>query len=649
MTRAPSKLATVAAVCVALAAPSVHAAPGPKKPRAAKPRAKKPKSATPKATKPKAGAVSRGLDRRLGGERPTLDADSLLGLNLSKAPIRKGAPSAFRSASVEVAGGARVKIGDITGESKHKAFRKKLGKLPKGAVFGAVKQNAEVYEFDDSFVVITSTGATVADPKAVKKALPTFGKLAKSGSVHVDMSKLTAESEAGLARFKAEVATYPAGHPLKKAAAKGDQALLDAMASGVGFVEVVHTLHVPKKPPKVKGGSLEIPKVVGGHVDYSKTKTIKRKTVVKPGKPIGIDAPATGSVLPPAVPVSSTGPVTTGGRNQSAEFVAGRTWGEGWVWEERWNVPSGFLRITLGAHYAVGLRVPIEVKTEMTPTWVCDEGPSREGRTGSFRLKVKAEAIDGDAAFYRRAGMPEELIAGGDELAIQAGVGYGVKLRLFWKTLVNRPYREIGIDWGRDFDPPQGTESETVTEVFLPSSVTQTGFNYGPLSGYARLGFRVDVRGKVRTRVSATQVQQPLLVLTRPSGSTPVAGDVRSTPQRLVLSNTAWKQYAFRLNNSTRPAPIPSYSQSFGTTIDQVEYDSRWSVTPGVKVRASASYAGYGINGTWTYWLDDLELPIGSLRLGHHPGTRTSLRSARGRKLFKRGGSGWCLQNNPNV
>lgn len=644
MTRAPSKLAAVAAVCVALAAPSTHAAPSPKKPRAAKPTARpKPKA------KPKAGVATKGLKLRLAGERPTLDEDSLLGLNLSKAPIRKGAPSAFRSASVEVAGGARVKIGDITGESKHKAFRKKLGKLPKGAVFGAVKQNAEVYEFDDSFVIITSTGATVADPKAVKKALPTFGKLAKGGSVHVDMDKLTGESKAGLARFKAEVAKYPAGHPLKKASAKGDQALLDAMASGVGFVEVVHTLHVPKKPPKVQAGSLEIPKVVGGHVDYSKTRTLKRKAVAKPPKPVGISAPAAGSVIPPAVPISAAAPVTTGARTETAEFIAGRTWGEGWVWEERWNVPSGFLRITLGAHYAVGLRVPIEVKTEMTPTWVCDEGPSREGRTGSFRLKVKAEAIDGDSAFYRRAGMPEELVANGDELALQAGVGYGVKLRLFWRTLVNRPYREVNIDWGRDFDPPQGTESETVTEVFLPASVTQTGFNYGPLSGYARLGFRVDVRGKVRTRVSADQVQQPLLVLTRPSGSSPVAGDVRSTPQRLVLSNTAWKQYAFRLNNSTRPAPVPSYAQTFGTTIDQVEYDSRWSVTPGVKVHASARYAGYGINGTWTYWLDDLELPIGSLRLGHHPGTRTSLRSARGRKLFKRGGSGWCLQNNPNV
>lgn len=637
MTRAPSKFATVAAVCLALAAPTAQAAP-------AKPVPKK-----PGVVKPSTAGPTQGLKLRLSGDRPKLDDDSLLGLNLSKTPIRKGAPSAFRSASVEVAGGARVKIGDITGESKHREFRKTLRKLPKGAVFGAVKQSAEVYEFDDSFVIISSTGATVADPKAVKKALPTFGKLAKGGEVHVEMSKLTKESKAGLVRFKKEVAKYPAGHPLKKAAAKGDQALLDAMASGVGFVEVVHTLHVPKKPPKVQAGKLEIPRVVGGHVDYSKTRTLNRKSVSKPGKPVGIGAPAAGFVIPPAVPIGSAAPVSTGVRTQTAEFIAGRTWGEGWVWEERWNVPSGYLRITLGAHYAVGLRIPIEVKTEMTPTWVCQEGPTREGVDSSFRLKVKAEAIDGDAAFYERAGMPDDLIANGDELAIQAGVGYGVKLRLFWTTLVNRPYQEIGIDWGRDFDPPQGSRSEEVVDVFLPSSVTNTGFSYGPLRGYAKLGFRIDVRGKVRTRVSATQLQQPLLAIARPPGSTSFTSNSAHTPQRLVLSNALWKQYAFRLKNSTRPGSVPSYQQTYGYTIDQVEYDSSWSVVPGVKVHARASYAGYGINGTWTYWLDDLELPIGSLRLNRHPGTRSSLRGPRGQKLWKRGGAGWCLQNNPNV
>ena len=583
----------------------------------------------------------------MGGQRPKVDAGSVLALNLGKAPIRKGAPSAFSTATVELADGHTVRIGEITGESKHKAMRKKLRELPTGAVFGSVKESAEVYEFDDSYVIVTSTGATVADPKKVKAALPKFGRLAKSGSVHVEMGKLNAESKKGLAAFKKEVAGYPKDHPLRQAAAKGDQALLDALARGVGEMEVVHTLHIPKKPPKVRAGKVDIPKVVGGKVDYSKTRTLERKAAVSKGTPIG--SSANGPVIPPAVSMAAVGPVDSGGRNETAEFVAGRTWGEGWVWEEQWNVPSGFLRVTLGAHYAVGLRVPIEVKTRMSPMWVCDDTGTREGRNSNFRLDVRAEAIDGDAAFYERAGMASELIANGDELALQAGVGYGVKLRLFWSTLVDRPYREVGVDWGRDFDPPQGSASQKVVEVFLPSSVTHTGFDYGPLSGSARLGFKVDVRGKVRTRVSARQLQQNLMVVGRPSGSTPISGTTGSSPQLLVSSSPTWRRYAFRLKNSTRPGAIPSYQQSYGYTVDQVEYDSSWSVVPGVKVNASARYAGYGISGTWTYWLDDLEVPIGTLRLGRHPGTRTSLRNNDGRKLFKRSSPGWCVANNPNV
>ncbi len=643
MTRTSLPLALLAAISVGVPSPAGAAAPG--KPGGGEHGGGKPGGGKPKL--PGKPTAKKALPHRLSGQRPEVDTDSVLALNLVKAPIRMGAPSAFSSATVELADGHTVRVGEITGESKHEAMRKTLRGLPSGAVFGSVKESAEVYEFDDSFVIVTSTGATVADPTKVKTALPEFGRLAKGGSVHVDMGALTAESKRGLSEFKKEVAGYPKEHPLRQAAAKGDQALLDAIARGVGDLEVVHTLHIPKKPPKVRAGRVDIPTVVGGAVDYSKTRTLGRKPSVRKDTPIGHST--NGPVVPPAVSMAPAGPVESGGRNETAEFIAGRTWGEGWVWEEQWNVPSGFLRVTLGAHYAVGLRVPIEVKTRMSPMWVCDDEGSRERRTSNFALDVRAEALDGDAEFYARAGMDSDLIANGDELALQAGVGYGVKLRLFWSTLVDRPYREVGVDWGRDFDPPQGSRSEKVVEVFLPSSVTKTGFDYGPLTGSARLGFKVDVRGKVRTRVSATQGQQNLLVVGRPTGSSPVSGDVRSTPQLLVSSSPTWRRYAFRLENHSRPGTVPSYQRQYGYTIDEVEYDSSWSVVPGVKVNASARYAGYGISGTWTYWLDELEVPIGSLRLDRHPGTRTSMRNNDGRKLFKPNSPGWCVANNPNI
>ncbi|MEM6990194.1 MAG: hypothetical protein AAF721_06850, partial [Myxococcota bacterium] len=335
-----------------------------------------------------------------------------------------------------------------------------------------------------------------------------------------------------------------------------------------------------------------------------------------------------------------------------AAFIAGDTWAENWTWQRRWNVPSGFLRVTLGASYAFGLRIPIEVKTVMTPTWVCDDGVSKEPGKRYFDLKVKAEAKDGNAAFYRRAGMAEDKISGGDELALNASVGYGVKLRLLWSTLVDRPYREIGFDWGADFDPPQGTATEKVTDVFLPASLTRTKFAFGPLSGSARLGFRVDVSGKVTTRVDARQGNVHLAAVGRPTGSVPQSGARAATPQLLTLSNSAWKTYKFGLKNDRGSAPVRNYRRAFGFKIDQVEYDSHWSVVPGVKVRAKASYAGYGIDGTWTFWLDGARIPIGSIELDRHPGTRRHHENFSGVKIWHRdrpGDTNWCADNNPTV
>lgn len=98
--------------------------------------------------------------------------------------------------------------------------------------------------------------------------------------------------------------------------------------------------------------------------------------------------------------------------------------------------------------------------------------------------------------------------------------------------------------------------------------------------------------------------------------------------------------------------PTPNYEDDFGFKVDEVEYKSSWSVVPGVKVRAKASYAGYGIDETWTFWLDSARLPIGSLDLDKHPGTRIEHKNLAGKKIWHRdrpGDTNWCAENNPAV
>ncbi len=576
------------------------------------------------------------------GAGPELPRDSLKRATLRfESPRTQGTLQSLAARKVEVAPGKHETLGAIAQEwfAEHDRFEAELRSVGGRALFGDVVRTTEAIELKDAYMLVRSTGVVVADPNALRSRSAVFRSAITKRKGSVDQKKLTKGSRAGLAAFKKELAKKPAGHPLRKAAAKGDQALLDALANGVGEVHLVDTLVIPKAAPRLdpKGRPMA-PSLKNGRVDYSKLHA------AVPGRPAARPRPNKPGLNPKGKRIiqkyverqsdtSSGGSATTG-----AAFIAGRTWADSWMWEHQWNVPSGFLRVEVGAHYAVGLRVPVEVETTIEPAYVCESGTRREQGTPEVRMKVRARAIDANAAFYRRAGMPEAAVAGGDELALQAGIGYGYKLRLFWETLAHRPYREEGFDWGRDFDPPQGRENERVVDVFLPASVTRTDFDTGPISGSVQFGLRVDVQGAVGARVAAFQGDANLTPRQRPTGSTLVTGlRPRERTEAMTFNSTSPQTWSYRLRKRPHAGgTVDSYVERFGVQVDGVHYDSNWSVVPGVKVEASAEYAGYGIGGTWTFWLDDARIPIGSLELGRHPGTLRRLRDDQGRKIWHR-------------
>ena len=345
--------------------------------------------------------------------------------------------------------------------------------------------------------------------------------------------------------------------------------------------------------------------------------------------------------------------VANGGSQATAEFVAGKTWADSFMWERQWNVPSVFCGSSSGLTMPSGCASRWRCAPRFDPLFVCENGPGHNEHSQTIDLRVSARALDGDEAFYRRAGMREAEIAGGDELALQAGIGYGYKLRLFWETLANQPYKEHVVDWGEDFDPPQGSANERVTDFFIPAEDTGTGFSKGPLKGSVRFGMRVDVRGSVDARIGVRQRGRQLQTLARPSGSKAIgSNNPNDGPQRMTFTNGAQKTWRYRLLNRGRvrgAKSSPSYEESFGYRVDQVHYDSRWSVVPGVKVQASARYAGYGVGGTWTFWLDGARIPIGNLELRRHAGTRSSISDDRGTKIWHRNGPGdnsYCQDQN---
>jgi hypothetical protein len=580
------------------------------------------------------------LTGRLAGARANLSSDSLLGTSLAAAsPRASGTLASLGARKVEVAPGQMQALSAIAANvfADHDQFETELSRAGASAVYGAVERSTEVYEFDDAYVVVRSTGVVVADPDALRAKSPLFRNAVHNRKTKVDRSKLSKGSLAGLEAFKKQLARQPVDHPLRKAAKAGDQALLDAMADGAGDVSLVDTLHLPKRVPNIDAkGRLVAPKVVSGRVDYGKTRVLDTGRPARPWVK-GLSPAAEGTrVLQEHLAIDRNDQVVAGRSNTTAEFVTGKTWADSWDWEHQWNVPSGFLRVHFGAHYAVGLRVPVEVGTRLDPTFVCDNGPTRETDTHEIEVRARARAVDGDAEFYRRAGMREAEVADGDEIALQAGVGYGYKLRLFWETLADKKYTEHGFDWGVDFDPPQGSRNQRVTEIFLPAELTKTSLSAGPLKGSARFGLRVDVQGEVHAQLRAFQGEVGLGPRHRPSGSSAIPGrGSKDKEERVVFASTDWKTWDYRLlKHLGAGGQAPSYEEPFGLEVSNVKYQSNWSVVPGVRVNASASYAGYSVGGTWTYWLDDARLPIGSLKLPRHQGTRRSVKDASGTKIW---------------
>jgi len=579
---------------------------------------------------------AKGIDLVEAG--PTLSTDALMRATLRvETPRTQGTLKSLATRKVEVAAGKHQTLGAIAKEwfGEHDRFEAELKTVSRNALFGAVEKSSQAFELKDAYMLVRSTGVVVADPKALRARSSVFRSAITKRNGSVDQKKLTKGSRAGLAAFKKELAKKTAGHPLRKAAAKGDQALLNALANGMGEVHLVDTLVIPKSAPRLGAKGLPMaPSIKDGRADYSKMHAAVQ-TRPRPKKP-GLNPKGKRFIqeyVERQSDTSSGGTATT-----RAAFVAGRTWADSWMWEHQWNVPSGFLRVEVGAHYAVGLRVPVEVETTIDPALVCESGTHREKASSDVRMKVRARAIDADAAFYRRSGMREAAVADGDELVLQAGIGYGYKLRLFWETLAHRPYKEVGFDWGRDFDPPQGRDHERVVDLFLPASVTHTRFDTGPIGGSVRFGLRVDVQGSVGAQVAAFQGDLNLAPRQRPSGSTLVKGLAPTKrTEAMVFNGTTPQTWSYRLRKRRSAAPaVNSYVERFGVQVDGVHYNSSWSVVPGVKVNASAEYAGYGIGGTWTFWLDDARIPIGSIKLDRHRGTTKRLRDDQGRKIWHR-------------
>lgn len=557
--------------------------------------------------------------------------------------MKRGSLSAMGRKSVRLSNGRSMTLSTVAARAfkEQDSFATRASASNIG-LLGRKRSSAEVIELSDSFLLVKRTAVMVVDPDQFARKSPLYRRFRSSQTGSLTTTDLDAEAKAALARFKrSELTTLAADNPLKVAAAKGDNALLRALAAGYGDFEVVDTVEMPKVAPRRVNGKLLMPKVVGGVVDYSQQQRFSSVAPVRASvrKPV--------RAVPRELPVLPGSSRSGGASSKRKEFLAGFTVSDSWVFTKQYNYTSGFARFTVGAHYAFGLRIPIVATARMWPIRFCESSASTAEHTKkTLHLGIQVETKDANERYYKKAGLSESDISSGKEVALEAGFGYGFKIRAGWMTIASRRYSEKAFDEGVDFTPPLGRR-ETVGELFVPPEFTNSKFGVRHAHGSVELGFKVEVDGDVKfqleptTQSSSTEGRwkpSPVRALSTPGRAPSYLTKVGSGPRNrgpfeMTFSDGAEKIFDLDLG---KVVGFDHRETRFKVRLTKPRYKSKWSITPGFRLNITARYKGYGFSRSRTFWINAARIPIGELTLDRHKGTPNELVLDGGVKVFHR-------------
>jgi hypothetical protein len=108
----------------------------------------------------------------------------------------------------------------------------------------------ELVETDLAAVLISTTNFTVVDPGAVRSSAPEVMRRSATG---MSTAQLNPAQRKAFEAFKTSLGSKPNGHPLKEAMAKGDDALVAALAEGKGDQTITTRVRFEKQAAAVKG------------------------------------------------------------------------------------------------------------------------------------------------------------------------------------------------------------------------------------------------------------------------------------------------------------------------------------------------------------------------------------------------------------
>jgi len=544
--------------------------------------------------------------------------------------------------SVQTGDSATQAIRSIVAESfrEQAEFAERMNRdelVKSGALVALPEVDDEVLVFDDAYVIRRSTTIIVKNPQRVARASTLYrnylgerAQVAAQGAQRLRTREavvLDSEERAGMREFMEKgVDELHRDDPIRAAAAKGEDALLAAIEAGLGELTVVDTLVVPRVAGIDQGRDIRIPTIRNGILDLKSpvpaTSLPIRGLVVTGARP----EPAMPAIkATPAVPERpSRAPLepkieSSGKANVTTEFLLGITRVGNFQWERKWVYVSGYFRLTLGAGFAFGYRVPVVATATIEPTrgYIRDYSDKKViiGASASVRT------VNGNAAFYERAGLKGGQIQDGDELLLEANVGYGYRFRAFWKTIRHRPYTAVGISYSQGFKPPMVMSNNSSDfGVDLDPKTTKISYDGTFLSGSASIRFlgktwgalSLDLKTLVDDKVQNTFALDP--------GKTTAAGVY---PYKLTLDPVPLRQGQ---TIQTRP---------FGIRFTNPGYTGRVVVVPGLKFTFGVGYKSFKRTFS-TSWINlaDLVIDTGNTTLTRHDGTRAQFTWDDGEKIY---------------
>lgn len=564
---------------------------------------------------------------RLGNKTVALDQDGLLVKQLGRSRIiNKGSVAQLGVKEISQVD-RKVKLKALTDElfEEQVQLKRQLTSVS-GAVYGPIIEEDEAYETPDGFLVMRTTRMTIKDASLASQRSALYKRNFGANKGSIRLSALKPAQKQLLDRIKAtELAKLPADHPLKQAAQRGDQAILDALTSGVGELEVTDTAFISKTPVLISGGKMKVPKVVNGALDYSSMSVVDVYAPTPTDRAIAPNGQIT--TLPPSRTASGAAPF-------KAEFINGWTIGYDMNWERKWKRKYlGFFRLTLRAYAGVGLRVPIEVSGQLQPSLIQRTGPTDQ--EDAYKVQIKARTLDANKDFYKRAGMPNHHLFEGKEAFMTMGYGYGYKLHVLGIDVLHKPYSEKSIGPQFDFAAPMSSSWKTVASYFIPASLTNTSFNFGALKGSARFGVKLESRGKIVVKYLGkiwTSAQNILAISGTSADSAgmplnPSASHIEVTLQDPNQPKTVYSKINKR--------GTPGVSQ-YGFEVGQLQYQADFALTPGVDLDFSVGYDSWSLDIGYTLWLDMFRVRMLQIKLGPHDNTKQRYEFRPGTKQWRR-------------